>query len=91
MAKIDLHKREFDNIMQNKLSQECRELGLIWRDWEKHPILKREIEMGTLVAKKAIPATMHDYVECQVDPFTYRIDFYIHVGTAEDDKYCNCS
>lgn len=77
--------------MQDLLSNECHAIGSIWRDFDKHPILKREMNMGLMVAKKTLPESFHEYIEIEVDPFSYSIDFYVHVGVAEDVKYCSCS
>lgn len=91
MAKVEFHKRGFDSAMQTKLQQECHAAGLIWRDWENNPILNREMQMGLAAAKKLVPAQLHQFLECEVEPFTYEITIFMHVGVSEDVKYCHCS
>lgn len=70
--------------MQARLKQECHAAGLIWRDWEKNPILNIEMDMGLAVAKKLLPVQLHPYLLCEVDPFKYTITVFMHVGVADE-------
>jgi hypothetical protein len=88
-TKIVMHTRVFDKDLQETLSLQChsKEYLCIWRDFDRHPILKREIDMGIEFMKRLLPECLHNFIEYKVDPFIYSMEFFILVGGQDEKDY----
>ena len=78
---IILHRRIFDKNLQKTITEDCLKNGYALQyQFEKIPIIAREIDMGKKVVEKMLPEQLWDYIEFKIDNFEYSIEFYLSMG-----------